>query len=636
MGRVWLFFKKIIVVFFLLVSMVLNSAFADDVFKIKDIKIDTSASVIFLNTIGTYPTSITDNIKFYKLPQEHKVYFDINSSVLICKKQDLYLSTGVIKQVKLSQFTTNPHVVRVVLNFSDNYDIENLKIGNINNQLVIMTNGLSELSPSFYQNTYRDKVKLAEDYYNPLNIQIENIVSQPVIINTSSSYSQKELNQVQQAFGNSNASNIKSLVKSPLNDNIHLRSKYYINSISVKNKGFLISGYGAPTIQKPFLLSNPTRLVFDFVNSNFDNSYHNQEILLSESNPNGDKIKIGRFDSNVTRMVITSENAKQYLPIFSSDNQSVLLINPENISSDILVKEKTNILQYKCQKNMSTDDLTLTFDNPVVWGIKRNADNLYLYFFNAARYNEQAFKSIVDNTAFGNAELALLKNIGIRFSLPVMADNEINTFISADGKRIRVRVSGLKSSKSKSKETVATKLKGQIIVLDPGHGGTDYGAIRDGINEKDINLEVSKRVEDILRRKGYKVLLTRDNDTYVSLEDRCVISESSNPLIFVSIHVNSCMGTEPKGIETHYFHDNSVELANVLHSKMSKSIKTTDRGLFKSKFYVINHTSVPAVLLEIGFLSNDEERAELVTTKRKQATAQAIAEGIIEYINHHK
>ena len=69
---------------------------------------------------------------------------------------------------------------------------------------------------------------------------------------------------------------------------------------------------------------------------------------------------------------------------------------------------------------------------------------------------------------------------------------------------------------------------------------------------------------------------------------------------------------------------------------MLNHIKAHNRGLFKSKFYVINHTTVPAVLLEIGFISNEAERAELITPKRKQATAQAIAEGIIEYINKHK
>lgn len=629
--------RKLLTVIFLFIIMLFQSVSAEEMYKIKGISFDTSAAVVFLNTIGSYQNSITDSIKLIKLPEEHKVYFDINSSILIGKKQDLFLTTGAIKEIKISQFTTTPNIVRVVMYFDDNYNLDNLRIGNINNNLVIMTQELSAAPAQFFQNTYRDKPKNVEDYYIPFNIQILSPTTTPAVLTTNSQYSQKELNQIQQAFGESNAENVKNLVNSPLNNNITLRSRYYINSISQKNNGFLIGGYGSPIIQKPFVLSEPTRIVFDFVNSNFNNSFNNKEFPLNPNNLQGDKIKIGRFDNNITRVVITSENAKQYLPIFSPDNQSVLLINPENLSQKAISAPKTNIIRYKHQKNLSTDDLTLSFDNPVIWGIKRNTDNLYLYFFNASQYNEAMFRNAVNNTPYHETQLALLKNIGIRLTLPVNNNNEINTYFSADGKSFRIRASGLKPViKTKQKENISANLKGKVIVIDAGHGGTDYGAIRDGINEKDINLDVAKRVEDILRRKGYKVGMTRTNDTYVSLEDRCNHSESMNPALFVSVHVNSCAGTEPKGIETHYYHDNSIELANIIHAKMTKAIKTPNRGLFKSKFYVINHTTVPAVLLEIGFISNEQERADLVSSKRKQATAQAIAEGIIEYINNQK
>ncbi len=608
---------------------------AEEVFKIKGINVDTSTAAIFVNTIGTYQSSITNGIKLVKIPDEHKIYFDINSSILISKKQDLYFNSGAIKQIKISQFTTNPNIVRVVMYFDDNYNLDTLKIGNINNQLVVMTQDISDNFAQYYQNTYRDKEKNTEDYYNPLVIQSEATTAKPAI-NSNVQYSPKELVQIQQAFGESNANNIKDLVRNDLTDNIKLRSKYYINSVTQQNKGFLISGYGSPTIQKPFILTNPTRMVFDIVNSNVNQSFNNKEIPLNPNNLSGDKIKIGRFDSNVTRIVVTSENAKQYLPIFSSDNQSLLIVNPANLSSNTLAQTRTNLIKYKYQKNLSTDDFTLTFDNPVVWGIKRNTDNLYVYFFNAVQYNDAVFKSAINGTPYGDLNLALLKNIGIRLTLPLNNNNEINTYFSGDGKNFRIRATNLTPKQKKETVVSTTTPKGKIIIIDPGHGGTDYGAIRDGINEKDINLDVAKQVQSILERKGFKVKLTRTNDTYLSLEERCNITNTSNPYLFVSIHVNSCMGTEPKGIETHYYHDNSIELANTIHSKMTKAIKTPNRGLFKSKFYVINHTSVPAVLLEIGFISNDTERAELVTKKRQRDTAEAISEGIIEYFNNHK
>lgn len=635
--------RRFFTIIFIFIMIFFQTVSAEEIFKIKGVTLDTSSSVAIINTLGSYQSSITDNIKLIKLPEEHKIYFDINSSILIGKKQDLFFTTGVIKEIKISQFTTSPNIVRTVMYFDDDYNLDNLKIGNINNHLIIMTNELSSTHAQFFQNSYRDKVKTAEDYYDAFNIQVQSPNPQPAVITTTnnSKYSQKELTQIQQAFNQSTAEPIKQLVNSDISKNITLRSRYFINSISQRNNGFLIGGYGAPTLQKPFILTNPTRMIFDIVNSNIDNSINNKEILLNPNNSQGDKIKVARFNNATTRIVVTSEKAKQYIPIFSPDNQSILIVNPENLSSSAIVSNKANIIKYKYQKNLSTDDFTLSFDKPVVWGIKRNTDKLYIYFFNASQYNDSILKSTINNTPYHEVELALLKNIGIRLTLPLNSNNDINTYFSADGKNFRIRASGLKpvitTPKVKPPVIVSRgKIKGKVIVIDAGHGGTDYGAIRNGINEKDINLDVAKRVEDILRRKGYKVGMTRTNDIFVSLEDRCKISESMNPSIFVSIHVNSCVGTEPKGLETHYYHDNSVELANIIHSRLIKAIHSPNRGLFKSKFYVINHTSVPAVLLEIGFISNDKERAELTTSKRKQATAQAIAEGIIEYINSHK
>ena len=174
------------------------------------------------------------------------------------------------------------------------------------------------------------------------------------------------------------------------------------------------------------------------------------------------------------------------------------------------------------------------------------------------------------------------------------------------------------------------------VVIDPGHGGTDYGAIREGINEKDITLDISQRVATMLKARGYKVALTRTEDKYLELQERCDYTEAENPEIFVSIHVNSAVATAPCGIETHYYHDNSKALADIIQKHLIKSIDAKDRGVIRSKFYVINHTDVPAVLVETGFLSNPEERTDLISEKRKQMTAKSITDGIIEYLKKNK
>jgi N-acetylmuramoyl-L-alanine amidase len=140
----------------------------------------------------------------------------------------------------------------------------------------------------------------------------------------------------------------------------------------------------------------------------------------------------------------------------------------------------------------------------------------------------------------------------------------------------------------------------------------------------------------MLVAKGYKVYMTRVEDTAPSLQDRVDLSEASKPDVFVSVHVNASVKNDISGVETHWYHDYSNEFAQTVHKHLVKNIPTNDRGLFKSQFYVINHTTVPAILVEMGFLSNDAERAMLVTDKRKQQVAKSVVDGIVEYINARK
>ena len=231
---------------------------------------------------------------------------------------------------------------------------------------------------------------------------------------------------------------------------------------------------------------------------------------------------------------------------------------------------------------------------------------------------------------------------------------DIDTYLSPDGRVFKISSKKVKVVEPEPKKEEKPKVKKtnsvittlpkytgnknhNVVVIDAGHGGKDCGALRDNVYEKDITLDVSQRLQAILQKKGLKVYMTRTNDTYVSLQDRTTYTEGINPAIFVSVHVNSCNVTSPKGIETHYYHDNSIELANCVHTKLTRRVSNTpNRGLLKSRFYVINHTTVPAILVEIGFISNPEEKHEMTTPQRKQATAEGIAEGIIEYLNKQK
>ena len=195
-----------------------------------------------------------------------------------------------------------------------------------------------------------------------------------------------------------------------------------------------------------------------------------------------------------------------------------------------------------------------------------------------------------------------------------------------------------KSSKNK-KQKVAPgleRIKDKMIILDPGHGGNDTGALRGSVLEKDITLQIALKVRDCLREKGLtKIVMTRTSDTTLTLDDRVQTSNNYNADIFVSIHINASVKSEIKGIETHYYTENGYEVAKIIHQELIDNVDAMDRGLFKSKFYVINHTEAPAVLLELGFISNDSERNALLSEQRQTDSAQAIADGIVKYLLEH-
>ena len=138
-------------------------------------------------------------------------------------------------------------------------------------------------------------------------------------------------------------------------------------------------------------------------------------------------------------------------------------------------------------------------------------------------------------------------------------------------------------------------------------------------------------LKENLENYGAKVIMTRSDDTYLSLKDRVSISNYENADMFVSIHLNSSEKSNINGLETHWYKADSKDLAQAVHNQLVKNIKANDRGLFKSMFYVINHTYAPAILVETGFISNPQERNELFEKERQKATAKAIADGIIDY-----
>ena len=186
----------------------------------------------------------------------------------------------------------------------------------------------------------------------------------------------------------------------------------------------------------------------------------------------------------------------------------------------------------------------------------------------------------------------------------------------------------------------------KIIMIDAGHGGTDPGAIGNlngkTINEKDLTLTLAYKVKAILESNGYKTAMTRTGDTLPSLSERPQMANDMDCALFVSIHINSATSTGAYGTEVYYSEENngdeygvtSQELATKVLDEMLKYMKSNDRGVRMANWAVIRRSNMPAVLVEVGYISNEKELANMCNDDYQNKTAMGIAEGIINTIHY--
>ncbi len=168
-----------------------------------------------------------------------------------------------------------------------------------------------------------------------------------------------------------------------------------------------------------------------------------------------------------------------------------------------------------------------------------------------------------------------------------------------------------------------------VVVIDAGHGGHDRGGIpHQRVPEKIMTLDVAQRVQAILQKSGYRVVMTRNNDVFVPLGTRVAIANSYRNAIFVCIHFNSARRSGANGIETYFYNRDSLPLASAIHYYVAGSAPSMNRGVRRRGYYVLRRTRIPAVLVECGFLTNPTEARYVQSSAYRQKLAEAIARGI--------
>ncbi len=640
--------KRILLLFFIvLIGLVFtNSAFASS--KITNVSFDDSDKIIFLSVQKpAEETIVPQKIKIVKLEDPSRIYFDLPNTIFTMKNTSWTMFNSVLKEVKVAQTSLEPDTVRVVI--TSDADLSKISVMQLPSGYLIRYN-TGVASNDYLSEFYRDKTSSDYDYYEKLNyidsseLQAKN--SGKDLINNVDKTLEKinsSLSGVSNTSGTSSpAEKDKNIIPIPaqnltVSNNVsRIKTKYYLNRIDIKRGNILISGIGSASLEKVKVLTEPNRIVFDMPNAILNPALRNNEYKINET----EKVRLGQFEQSKVRIVITTDDISKYKPIFSQDMQGILFAHSDRLENIKLFDKTATLESYTVKHTKDYDMLTLNFTEPVIQSVVRDYNNTILTVYNMKPVSPLFFTEDIKNTMFKDLKISKISSTeqfsaGQMLRIPLDKYDTLYAYEAQSGKQLVLKIEPqqvIEKAKPKVDKAKIKLGKNDIIIIDPGHGGPDVGATRNNIFEKDLNLEVSKKVYDILTKAGLKVEMTRTNDVNPTLQERCDFSNERKSVLFVSIHTNASVNEAPHGIETHFYHDNSIELSNIVHKHLISETKAYDRGTIKSMFYVINHTNVPSILVEMGYISNNNERNALLTKERQDKTAKAIAEGIIEYL----
>lgn len=232
-----------------------------------------------------------------------------------------------------------------------------------------------------------------------------------------------------------------------------------------------------------------------------------------------------------------------------------------------------------------------------------------------------------------------LWNMGEEAAADLPADGEGTAAVQAEELAASVAAAAAQAAALAGEESGQAAAHIPTVYLDPGHGGSDEGCAREGVREKDLNLAIALLVRDQLEEQGYQVIMSRETDTYIAKETRVAQANRSGADIYISIHQNATEeGAGVNGMEVWYTEDSdrsdSKRLAQLIRQQTLRSTGAEERELRSdADFYVTGNTSMPACLIETGFLSNTAEREKLGLAEYQQQIADGIAQGVSYYFH---
>ncbi|WP_304943419.1 N-acetylmuramoyl-L-alanine amidase [Vallitalea guaymasensis] len=370
-----------------------------------------------------------------------------------------------------------------------------------------------------------------------------------------------------------------------------------------------ILGVKAPDV-KPFRLSNPDRIVFDLPNT---------ESLLSTRSSTAEgqyvkEIRTAQFDETTTRIVIETDGQADYTISEESGSATIIqLIEPSYDNIKYINYDNPTIVLQKDGKEINLSNIKCTDDyTNRKYIIQLPGDYRDLFGNGTIRINDGIINSVDITNDKGNTVLTIDENSVYDYRI---TEDKDNIYIKA----------------FKPKE-----LYSKVIVIDPGHGGKDPGASDNGLVEKELNFDIVLYLKEYLdKEKDIKVYYTRLDDSYPTLGDRTDLANDVDADFFISVH-NNWYTSSAHGTEVYYLAPSSkpgmtsIKLAEIFQKAIVSAVGTKDRGIKSGNLFVLRNTDMPAVLIEVAFLSNPTDVAKLKSETFKKNTANAIYKAILE------
>lgn len=400
-----------------------------------------------------------------------------------------------------------------------------------------------------------------------------------------------------------------------------------------------VQGY---TAYESVLLTEPDRLFIDLIGIDGD-----PLPVLELNDPIIQRIRSSRFNENTIRIVLDLNEATHY-KIHRWPNGGLEIEFNYQIGDFQFYRDANGIAKlafsgtaqppFQSTSFHSPTRLSLDFqDTTLIGGYKEfSVDDSRVKQIRVSQYTPSVTRVVLDLTApltpvssrkvNDQFEVIFFDGTAEDYQRYTLSQPEVDPYIA---------ISSDAEEADMDLDDSEKPLKGRVVVIDPGHGGSDPGAIGvAGTFEKDIVLDIGLKLGELLEAAGARVAYTRIDDRYVSIFDRPVVAEIVNADIFISIHCNSYEGELAKGIETLYsplFLEN-FRLAQIIQKELVVELEMQDRGLRpRPNLHVLNSTSMPSVMVELGFLSHPEEEKLLNSSQFRARAADALFNGVVRY-----